>query len=135
MRAVKTMQVAVSLGVFFALWGCAASKRPARAPQNLPEGSYIEEGLASWYGPGFHGRKTASGERFNSRDLTCAHPTLPFGSKLKVINLINGNEVLVTVNDRGPFIRPRIIDLSFGAAELLDFIREGTTLVRIEAAD
>lgn len=112
------------------LIGCAAHRQVVRPAGD--HGTHVQEGLASWYGPGFHGRKTASGERFNSKDLTCAHRTLPFGSKLKVTNLGNGHEVIVKVNDRGPFIRPRIIDLSFGAAKLLEFVHEGTALVRIE---
>lgn len=134
MPAAKKIQIAVLLGVFIALLtGCATSRSVTRAPGEAMSRDFSpQEGLASWYGPGFHGRKTASGERFNSKDLTCAHRTLPFGSKLKVTNLGNGHEVIVKVNDRGPFVRPRIIDLSFGAAKLLEFVHEGTALVRIE---
>lgn len=115
------------------LIGCAAHRQVVRPAGD--HGSHVQEGIASWYGPGFHGRKTASGERFNSKDLTCAHRTLPFGSKLKVTNLANGHEVIVVVNDRGPFVRPRVIDLSRAAAEHLDFLRQGTALVRIEAVE
>jgi rare lipoprotein A len=76
-------------------------------------------GLSSWYGPGFHGHKTASGERFNQHALTAAHKTLPFGTRLKVTNMKNGSSVVVTVNDRGPYVKSRIIDLSKGAASAI----------------
>lgn len=78
-----------------------------------------QKGIASWYGPGFHGRKTASGERFNTHELTAAHLTLPFGTKLLVRNERNGKEVVVRVNDRGPYAKSRIIDLSQAAARAL----------------
>lgn len=76
-------------------------------------------GLASWYGPGFHGHKTASGERFNQHALTAAHKTLPLGTRVHVRNLDNDKSVIVTINDRGPFVRSRIIDLSRGAARAI----------------
>lgn len=76
---------------------------------------YTEFGMASWYGPGFHGRKTANGERFDTQDFTCAHKTLPFNTMLKVTNLENGRYTIVRVNDRGPYVRGRIIDLSQAA--------------------
>lgn len=72
--------------------------------------------VASWYGPGFHGRKTASGERFNKHAMTAAHKTLKFGTKLKVTNPKNGKSVIVRINDRGPFVGKRTLDLSEGAA-------------------
>lgn len=86
-------------------------------------------GKASWYGPGFHGKKTASGEIFNQNALTAAHPELPFGSKVKVTNLANGKKVVVTINDRGPYHDDRIIDLSKAAARKLAL--EGTTRVSV----
>src|SRR5262249_25106592 len=95
--------------------------------------SYSREGMASWYGGKFHGRRTASGERFNMHKLTCAHRTLPFGSRLRVTNLSNGREVVVVVNDRGPFVHSRLIDLSRKAAEQLDFLGRGVTRVRVES--
>jgi rare lipoprotein A len=79
-----------------------------------------EAGLASWYGPGFQGKRTASGERFDANALTAAHRTLPFGTRLRVRSLANGKEVVVRINDRGPFIPGRIIDLSQAAALTLD---------------
>lgn len=78
-----------------------------------------QSGIASWYGPGFHGRKTASGETFNMDALTAAHRWLPFGSLVRVQNMINGRSVDVRINDRGPFIKQRIIDLSRAAAKAL----------------
>ena len=89
------------------------------------------EGIASWYGKDFHGKETASGETYNMYDLTAAHRTLAFGSRLKVTNLDNGKDVVVRVNDRGPFTKGRIIDLSFEAARRLDMISEGTARVEL----
>lgn len=74
---------------------------------------------ASWYGPGFHGRKTASGERFNQNALTAAHKSLPFGTRVKVTNRRTGRSVVVRINDRGPFVAGRVIDLSRGAARAM----------------
>jgi rare lipoprotein A len=93
--------------------------------------SYDETGVASWYGPGFHGRKTANGEKFHQREMTAAHPTLQMPSFVRVTNLENGRSVIVRINDRGPYSRGRIIDVSERAAELLDFKKKGTALVRV----
>lgn len=95
---------------------------------------YVEEGTASWYGAQFHGKRTASGERFNKRELTAAHPVLPLGSVVTVINLNNGNAVRVRINDRGPFIQGRIIDLSKAAAAELGILNRGTARVRVQTA-
>jgi rare lipoprotein A len=92
--------------------------------------SFVEIGEASWYGPGFHGRKTANGERFDTYEMTAAHKTLPFGTLLKVTNLGNNLYCVVRINDRGPFIRGRIIDLSRAAKDAIGM--GGTTDVRIE---
>ena len=94
---------------------------------------YREEGLASWYGPEFHNKPTANGERFNMYAMTAAHRTLPLGTLVRVTNLRNHRVVIVRINDRGPFIKGRIIDLSYGAAKALGFTREGLVPVRIEA--
>ncbi len=94
--------------------------------------SYTETGIASWYGPGFHGKRTASGERFDTHELTAAHRTLQMPSLLRVTNLENGKSVVVRVNDRGPFARGRIIDVSQRAAELLQFKGRGTAKVRLD---
>lgn len=92
----------------------------------------LESGLASWYGPRFHGKLTASGEVFNQERFTAAHRTLPWGSRVKVTNLANGRSVEVRINDRGPFARGRIIDVSRAAARALGMLQSGITKVRIE---
>ena len=109
------------------------ARLPAPTPPNLtsPQIS-TETGVASWYGAKHHGRRTASGEVFNQEHLTAAHPTLPWGSRVKVINLDNGNSVYVRVNDRGPFKKGRIIDVSRAAARALDMLQRGLATVRIE---
>lgn len=89
-------------------------------------------GTASWYGIPHHGRKTASGEKFNMNDMTAAHRTLPFGTKIKITNSKNSNSLVLRINDRGPFHGNRIIDVSMKAAELLGFKGRGTTEVCIE---
>ncbi len=94
--------------------------------------SYDRTGIASWYGPGFHGRPTANGERFDMNAVSAAHPTLPLPSRVRVTNLENGRQLDVRVNDRGPFIDDRLIDLSRRAAQLLGFHREGLARVRVE---
>lgn len=92
--------------------------------------SFADEGVASFYHDKYHGRKTANGEIYNKDSLTCAHRTLPFGTKLLITNLDNSKTVQVVVNDRGPFIDNREIDLSYAAADSLDFIEKGLQLVR-----
>lgn len=96
-----------------------------------PRSPWMEEGLASWYGAKFHGRRTASGERYNMREFSAAHRTLPFGTLLEVTNLNNGNQVQVRVNDRGPFAEDRILDVSLAAARELDFVGDGVAPVRL----
>lgn len=93
---------------------------------------YTEEGVASWYGPGFHGRSTANGERFDQNGMTAAHRTLPMPSMVRVTNLENGKSAVLKVNDRGPFKKDRIIDLSKGAAQHLGVMSRGTARVRVE---
>jgi rare lipoprotein A len=96
---------------------------------------YVEEGLASWYGEKFHGRPTASGERYDMHSLSAAHRTLPLHTWVEVTNLQNGRSLVVKVNDRGPFARTgeRILDLSYGAARELDVVAAGTARVRVRA--
>ena len=101
-------------------------------PETRPEGVFDQVGLCSYYALKFHGHKTASGERYNREAMTAAHRHLPFGSVVKVINLENGKWVEVRVNDRGPFVKGRIIDVSYAAAKKLKMIREGVVRVRIE---
>ncbi len=97
----------------------------------IPRGN-VQTGLASWYGPDFHGKKTSSQEIYNMYDLTAAHKSLPFGTYVMVTNLENGKSVRVRINDRGPFVRERIIDLSYSAARVLGMIGQGVARVRIE---
>jgi rare lipoprotein A len=92
----------------------------------------IQEGVASWYGPGFHGKATTSGEVYDQHDMTAAHQSLPLGTRVMVTNLQNGRSVEVRINDRGPFAKSRVIDLSYAAASTLDMIAGGTAPVRIE---
>jgi rare lipoprotein A len=94
---------------------------------------FVEEGVASWYGPGFHAKRTASGEIYNMYALTAAHRILPMQTKIRVTSLKNGKSVVLRVNDRGPFVKDRIVDLSYAAAQKLDMIRPGTARVRVEA--
>ena len=94
---------------------------------------YREKGIASWYGKEFHGRKTANGERYNMYAISAAHPTLPLPTWARVTNLENGLSVLVRINDRGPFLRGRLIDLSYGAARVIDMVEQGTAPVLVEA--
>jgi rare lipoprotein A len=96
------------------------------------EFNHVETGVASWYGPGFHGKSTANGERYDQSDRTAAHRTLQMPAIVRVTNLDNGQSTVVRINDRGPFARSRIIDLSRAAAQDLDIVRNGTAHVRID---
>lgn len=125
MKKLSPFLIIAVLAVFTA---CRPS-RPVTLPASL---GYVETGLASWYGLEFHGRPTSSREIFNQNDLTAAHPTLPFGTMVLVTNLDNGRQVTVRINDRGPFVKGRIIDLSYAAARMLDMIGPGTARVRLE---
>jgi rare lipoprotein A len=109
--------------------GCALFRG---APQPPPVVGGVQEGVASWYGPGFHGRRTANGEIFDQYELTAAHPSLPLGTRVIVTNLRNGRAVEVRINDRGPFVDGRVIDLSYAAARVLGMVGPGTTRVRLE---
>ncbi len=93
---------------------------------------YVQVGIASWYGEFFRGRKTANGERFDPAGLTAAHRSLPLGTVVKVTNLENGKKVIVRINDRGPYVGGRIIDLSRAAAQEIGMIRKGIVKVKIE---
>ncbi len=112
--------------------------RPPPAPAEPKASSpnrAVQQGWASWYGPRFHGRRTANGERFNKFHLTAAHRTLPFNTRVRVTNLQNGRSIVVRINDRGPYIRGRIIDLSYAAAQQLGMHRQGVIQVRVEILD
>ncbi|WP_447980453.1 septal ring lytic transglycosylase RlpA family protein [Candidatus Nitrospira bockiana] len=111
--------------ILAALGACAPLAPRGERPPGYPLG-YHEQGFASWYGPGFHGNRTASGEVFDMRALTAAHRTLPFGAVVRVRSLTSGRTVLVRINDRGPFARGRILDVSQAAARALGMLGEGT---------
>jgi rare lipoprotein A len=106
--------------------------RPAAALPSTAAQGQASDGLASWYGPGFAGRRTANGEVFDPSQLTAAHKTLPFGTQVKVTNLNNGSSVVVRINDRGPFKPGRVIDLSRAAAERIGMVGSGIAPVRLE---
>src|SRR5881394_4376851 len=108
--------------------GCALF----RAPQPPPIADGMQIGVASWYGPGFHGNRTANGEIYDQYELTAAHPSLPLGTRVMVTNLENGRAVQVRVNDRGPFVGGRAIDLSYAAARTIGMVGPGTVRVRVE---
>jgi len=107
---------------------------PPPAIENMPAvpGQYTEQGVASWYGAQFNGRRTSDGEIYNMFQYTAAHRTLPFGAVVRVTNLSNGKEVEVRINDRGPFVANRIIDLSYSAAVAIGMIGTGTAPVRLD---
>jgi rare lipoprotein A len=113
-----------------ALLAIGAASACSRLPRSRQTGGEI--GIASWYGPEFHGRATSSHEVFNMNDMTAAHRALPFGTHVMVTNLENDNSVVVRINDRGPFVRGRIIDLSYASARVLGIVGPGTARVRLE---
>jgi rare lipoprotein A len=111
--------------------GCGgAPKKSATTGKHYPSG--VQEGKASWYGGSLHGRPTASGERFNKNAMTAAHRTLKMNTRVRVTNKRNGRSVVVRINDRGPYGRGRIIDVSEAAAKRLDMIDAGVVPVRVE---
>jgi len=116
----KFLNIPLLISVLFLSTACS------KQPKN------VQLGKASWYGKKHHGKKTASGEAYNMYAFTAAHKTFPFNSKVKVTNLRNKRSVIVRINDRGPFVRGRIIDLSYGAAKKLKFLNQGVVKVRVE---
>lgn len=146
---VKRMPPLILLMLAFLFSGCTAKKPPAPPPTEEMPRSYVidgvtyypldkahqfhETGLASWYGDPFHGRKTADCETYDMYAMTAAHKILPFGTIVEVHNLENDRRVIVRINDRGPFVDGRIIDLSYTAARKLDMIKKGTAPVEITA--
>lgn len=111
------------------LAACSGAPKPTYFP-GYPVG-FIERGVASWYGPGFHGNKTANGERYDMHQLTAAHRTLPLGSIAMVRSMSTGREVTVRINDRGPFARGRVLDLSFAGAQALGMTGSGTDQIEL----
>jgi rare lipoprotein A len=120
------------LPFFFAI-GCSVPPSKVRLPSSDTRPSQV--GIASWYGPGFHGKATASGIVYDQNEFTAAHQTLPLGTRVLVTNMENGSTTEVTINDRGPFAKDRIIDLSRAGAETIGMIGPGTALVRIDVVD
>ncbi len=110
----------------------SASKRVKKVNYSPQKATFLNSGVASYYGPGFHGRRTANGETFNMNALTAAHRTLPFGTLVKVTNLSNGKSAIVRVNDRGPYVGKRVIDLSVAAAKQIGSTGSGTARVSLE---
>jgi len=145
MRGIRFSVVFLSLFLLTALLGCPPRPRSNISLKELKQPSdaifregvaaelsgYTFEGLASYYGAEAHGGPTASGETYDMYALTCAHRTLPFGAMLRVTNLNNGVSVVVRVNDRGPFVEGRVIDLSYAAARRLKMLDEGVVPVRV----
>ncbi len=105
------------------------SRKEIEAIKNHPR---VQIGVASYYGSKFHKKRTANGEIFNMYKVSAAHKTLPLGTKVRVINLKNGRSLTMKINDRGPYVKGRVIDLSYKAAQKLGFVNQGTTKVRIE---
>jgi rare lipoprotein A len=123
--AVTTLVVGASFG----------QSSNGKSPVPLLKNSGAQTGVASYYGVPYHGRQTASGEVFNMNALTAAHPTLKFGTKVKVTHLANNRAVTVRINDRGPFVKGRVIDLSQAAAAELQMIRAGLAEVKLEIVE
>ncbi|HLY38025.1 MAG TPA: septal ring lytic transglycosylase RlpA family protein [Candidatus Binatia bacterium] len=117
------LALAAALGVA----GCSLFR-----PAPPPVVGGVQIGVASWYGPGFHGNRTANGEIYDQYEMTAAHPSLPLGTRVMVTNLANGRSVEVRINDRGPFVDGRVIDLSYAAARTVAMIGPGTARVRID---
>ena len=133
--------VLLLLGLIASTAGCTSAPRyrqqgtrpPKRTLYRKPtRGKVYQVGIASYYGKGFHGKKTANGEIYDMYAITAAHKELPFGTLIKVTNLSNKKAIIVRINDRGPFVKGRILDLSYGAARKLEMIAQGTAKVRIE---
>ncbi|MFP2899362.1 septal ring lytic transglycosylase RlpA family protein [Corallococcus sp. 4LFB] len=138
----RTALLLLGMGFFAGCASRAARPQPPQAAASGDDGTqvtrrekmprnYLGEGIASFYGPGLHGRPTASGEKFNQNALTAAHRTARFGSCVKVMNMENGRQVEVRVNDRGPFVDGRIIDVSKAAAKALGMLDKGLARVRL----
>ena len=121
-----TVGVAAVVALLFTTANEPRRPRPDDAP------AWTQSGRVSWYGPGFQGRRTANGEIFDTNEMTMAHRSLAFGSRVRVTNLENGRAVVVRVNDRGPYVRGRVADLSGAAAKRLDFVDDGVVRARIE---
>jgi len=136
MRPIRNLQTLAltCAGVVIFLSGCAASGTAhSKSLTQADEYPTVQRGKASWYSIGTNsGTRTASGQRLNNRAATAAHKTLPMGTKVRVTNEGNGKSEIVTIIDRGPYVRGRIIDLTIGSAERLGFVHRGEALVKVE---
>ena len=126
-------QVLLAATLVALLAACARPRAPEISPGVPPVAAYEETGLASWYGHPYHGRRTASGEVYDMSEMTAAHQTLPFDTWLLVENLASDRSAVVRVNDRGPFVDGRILDLSYGAARVLGAVAPGVIRVRLRS--
>ena len=122
------LQLLVLCGAALIGWSCASS---APKPLESVSKGWTEKGIASWYGSKFHGRRTANGEVYDMNKISAAHKQLTFGTHVRVDNLSNGASLVVRINDRGPFVRGRIIDVSYGAAKKLGMVETGVVPVRL----
>ncbi|MCP9454949.1 MAG: septal ring lytic transglycosylase RlpA family protein [Nitrospira sp.] len=129
-RVVYGLAAAVALCGALALQSCRSSPAPVDHPPGYPIG-FIQRGIASWYGPGFHGNKTANGEQYDMYQLTAAHRTLPLGSIAVVRSLTSGRQVTVRINDRGPFVKGRVLDLSLAGARAIGMLGKGTDEIEL----
>lgn len=118
------------LSILLIAWMVSSCAFPETERDEEPE--VLQEGVASWYGPGFHGTRTSNGEVYDENDTTAAHRTLPFDTIVRVVNTANEKSVNVRINDRGPYVGERIIDLSRAAADKIDMLDSGTARVRLE---
>jgi rare lipoprotein A len=134
-RAGERRAVALALLLVAAFASCGPKKKPKPMPSPVPKKYRVTEGVSSWYGRDFHGRKTASGEVFDMHAMTAAHRTLPLGTVVRVTNLETGQSAKLRINDRGPFVRGRDLDCSYGAAKALGFAGAGLARVRIEVIE
>ncbi|MGC8896704.1 MAG: septal ring lytic transglycosylase RlpA family protein [Bacteroidota bacterium] len=138
MRPLAPYLLIISLAAIaeYSFNGCAVAPRFATKPSPLVPGKEavvaVQEGIASYYADEFNGKKTSSGETYDMYSFTAAHRELPFGTKVRVTNLENGRSVIVRINDRGPFMKDRIIDLSFAAGKQIGLIANGTARVKLE---
>lgn len=131
----RLLLAALLLTLAVGMGGCRRKPRLVPPPPPPPTEAEAETGLASWYGHPYHGRPTSSGEIYDMNAMTAAHRTLPFGTWARVINLENNLVTSVRINDRGPFVEGRIIDLSRAAAEVIQMLGPGTALVRVEVIE
>lgn len=146
----RRIRLAITLGLLILLVSCTNKNQELAAGSETKRSytifgqsytvmqtskNYEEKGVASWYGRRFNKKRTSSGERYNMYGLTAAHKTLPFASRVEVTNTRNGRKVIVRINDRGPFVRNRVIDLSYAAAKKIGIVGAGLAQVQVKAVD